>query len=158
MKLRIAPGDNKQRVFAWISERNTLIREVARKWNVPEVDIPEFVQSLWQYLTSEDVGILVPVTLRSNKNRPLPGYSDVFQINATKLLLSENHGYYRCVRCRRKSMRRTPGSKCMAWQCDGKLEFVREVEDNYNLQLLDERYEMLRPEVNFPKFGRQRNA
>ena len=34
----------------------------------------------------------------------------------------------------------------MAWHCDGQLEFVAEDPDNYNLQLLDEGYSMLRPE------------
>ena len=34
----------------------------------------------------------------------------------------------------------------MAWQCDGELEFIEEDPDNYDLQLLDEGYSMLRPE------------
>ena len=34
----------------------------------------------------------------------------------------------------------------MAWRCDGTLEFVGEDPENYNLQLLDERYAMVRPE------------
>src|SRR6185503_6800979 len=42
--------------------------------------------------------------------------------------------------------RRTPHQKCMAWRCVGDLEFVREDPDNYDLQLLDQGYSMLRPE------------
>ena len=35
---------------------------------------------------------------------------------------------------------------CPAWRCDGELEFIREDPDNYDLQLLDQGYSMLRPE------------
>ena len=36
--------------------------------------------------------------------------------------------------------------KCTAWRCDGDLEFLRDDPDNYDLQLLDQGYSMLRPE------------
>lgn len=146
MKLRATAGDDKARVFQWIGTRSTLIQQIAKKWGVPTDDVPEFLEELWQYLTSAAVGLLIPVTLKGSKDRALPNCSGVYQIDSAKLLLSENHGYYRCKRCRRKVMRRTPGNKCMAWQCDGDLDFIGEDPDNYNLQLLDERYEMLRPE------------
>lgn len=146
MKLRAQSGDNKARVFQWIGERNTLVRQVAKKWAVTDDDIPVFLEELWQYLTSDDVAVLIPVTLRGSKNRAVPNCSGVYQIDSAKLQFGKNHGFYRCGRCRRKVMRRTPGNRCLAWQCDGELSFVREDPDNYNLQLLDERYEMLRPE------------
>lgn len=76
----------------------------------------------------------------------MPHCSGVYQIDSSRLLLNENHGYYRCKRCRRKIMRRPPNNKCLAWLCDGELDFVGEDPDNYNLQLIDERYSMLRPE------------
>jgi len=56
-------------------------------------------------------------------------------------------------------MRRPPKNKCLAWQCDGELEFVGEDPDNYNLQLIDERYSMLRPEEHtamVPQADRER--
>jgi ATP-dependent helicase YprA (DUF1998 family) len=146
MKLRAASADSKERVFQWIGQRNTLVQQIARKWGISNDEVPEFIEALWQYLTSPSLALLVPVTLKGSKDSPLPDCSGVYQIDSAKLLLSENHGYYRCGRCRRKVMRRTPGNKCLAWQCDGELEFVGEEPDNYNLQLLDERYEMLRPE------------
>jgi hypothetical protein len=146
MKLRAAGEDDKARVFQWIGERNTLVRQIAKKWGAVDDDIPAFLEGLWQYLTSPAVGMLIPVTLKGSKGGALPKCTGVYQIDSSQLLLSENHGYYRCQRCRRKVMRRTPGNKCLAWQCEGDPEHIREDEENYNLQLLDERYEMLRPE------------
>jgi len=35
---------------------------------------------------------------------------------------------------------------CLSWRCNGELEFVKEDRDNYNLQLLNKNYAMLRPE------------
>lgn len=146
MKLTLDPGDNKQLVRPWLTERSTLVRQITRKWGVADEDIPEFLKALWIYLTSEDVAILRPVRLLSSKGKPLAHCSGVYQIDSTKLLLSENHGYYRCSKCRRKVARRTPHNRCMAWQCDGEIEFVAEDPDNYDLQLLDQGYSMLRPE------------
>ena len=146
MKLRSVAGDDKARVFQWIGERNTLVRQIVKKWGVADDDVAAFLEGLWEYLTSSAVGLLTPVTLKGSKGRALPNCTGVYQIDSSKLQLSENHGYFRCRRCRRKVMQRTPRNKCLAWQCDGGLEHIREDEDNYNLQLLDERYEMLRPE------------
>ena len=146
MKLVLDANDKKGLVRAWLTERNTLVRQIARKWGVPDDDIPAFLEALWDYLRSEEVGTLVPVTLKSNKGKPLANCSGVYQIDSSKLVLSENHGYHRCNKCRRKVSRRTPHSKCMAWHCDGEVEFVAEDPDNYNLQLLEQGYSMLRPE------------
>lgn len=146
MKLTLDSGDNKQYVRAWLSDRNTLVRQIAKKWGATDADIPVFLEEFWNWLQSESVAILKPVTLKGAKDRPLPNCSGVFQIDASKLVLSENHGYHRCKRCRRKVSRRTPNNLCMAWQCTGELEFISEDPENYDLQLLDEGYSMLRPE------------
>lgn len=146
MKLTLDPGDNKSYARAWLTERSTLVRQITRKWGVPDDDIPAFLETLWDYLRSEAIGILCPVRLVGSKGRPLPNCSGVYQIDSSKLVLSENHGYYRCSKCRRKVSRRTPHNRCMAWHCDGEIEFVAEDPDNYDLQLLDQGYSMLRPE------------
>ena len=39
-----------------------------------------------------------------------------------------------------------PGDRCPAWRCQGVLEWEPENEDNYDLQLLDGAYSMLRPD------------
>lgn len=146
MKLRAAADDKKSLVVQWIGERGTLVKQVAKKFGVREDAVVAFVEQLWEYLVSPPVGILGPVTLKGNKGKNLPNCTGVYQIDSTKLMLSENHGYYRCRRCRRKAMRRTPGNQCLAWQCDGEMEYASEDPDNYNLQLLDQRYGMLRAE------------
>ena len=146
MKLRSAPDDKPALVSPWLSDRNTLMREIARKWQVADDVIPEFLEGLWQYLIGSGVELLVPVTLVGSKGRPVPHCSGVYQIDSRRLTLEANCGFYRCQRCRRKTLRRTPYDRCLAWQCDGELEFVGEEPDNYNLQLLDEGYSMLRPE------------
>lgn len=146
MKLVVEAGDDKKYVRTWMSTHLTLVQQIARKWGLNDDDGPGFLEALWEYLSSDSVKLIVPVTLKSNKGRALPGCSGVFQIDASKLLLSENHGYYRCKNCRRKVSRRAPNNLCMAWHCKGELEFIAEDPDNYNLQLLDEGYSMLRPE------------
>lgn len=146
MKMTINEGDDKKYVRPWLGSHLTLVRQIAQKWGLSVDDIPDFLKSLWDYLGSDEVNILMPVTLKSGKGKPLSNCSGVFQINANKLLLSENHGYYRCKNCRRKVSRRAPKNLCMAWHCKGELQFVAEDTDNYNLQLLDQGYSMLRPE------------
>jgi hypothetical protein len=146
MKLTLDTGDNKSLVRTWLTGRNTLARQITRKWGVADDDISTFLEALWNYLRSDNIGILCPVRLVGSKGRPLPNCSGVYQIDSTKILLSENHGYYRCNRCRRKISRRTPHNRCLAWHCDGEIEFVAEDPDNYDLQLLDQGYSMLRPE------------
>jgi hypothetical protein len=145
MKLHRDPGDESRYVRAWLTDRASLVREIAQKWGAPADRQTDFVEQLWEYLTNE-AGILVPVTLKSNKDRPLAHCSGVYQIDAAKLVLSRNHGYYHCKKCRRKVSRRPPNDRCMAWHCRGELAFVSEDRDNYDLQLLDEGYSMLRPE------------
>lgn len=146
MKLVADSDDNKGRVRAWISARSTLVWQIAQKWGVPDDSIRSFLDELWTFLTGNDNPIIIPVTLKSNRDRALPNCSGVFQIDSRKLILSENHGYYQCKKCRKKVINKTPHNSCMAWYCDGELEFVSEDIDNYDLQLLDHGYSMLRPE------------
>lgn len=144
MKLTADAGDKKALVYHWLGSRPTLVKQIVQKWGVDDSHAVEFLTELWEFLIEQK--ILIPVTLKGNRGNPLPSCSGVYQIDSTKLLLSENHGYHRCKRCNRKVARRTPQSKCMAWYCDGELEFIAEDPDNYDLQLLDQGYSMLRPE------------
>lgn len=146
MKLRAGPGDDANRVVSWLSEHNNLIRSIIRKWGVRPEIIPEFIEALWNFCVDPDVALLVPVTLKSNRGRAIARCSGVYQIDSDKLRIRANRGYFCCNRCRRRVTRRTPNHSCLAWQCEGTLEFVKEDLDNYDLQVLDQRYTMLRPE------------
>ncbi len=132
-------------VTQWLSERgDTTIRQMLHKWGVPTDEVEEFAKSLFDFLRELD--LLVKTLLKGQHGKALPGVSEVYQVNADRVRMQPNSGVYRCTTCRRRIVRRPPGDLCPAWRCDGKVEFVREDPDNYDLQMLDQGYSMLRPE------------
>ncbi len=144
-KLHRQPNEKAALVTQWLADRgNTPIRQIALKWGVPSEEIGHFLEGLFALLKTK--GLLKPVRLKGSKGNPLPNVSDVFQVDADRLRLQQNHGVWRCKTCRRRTTRRTPLQRCLAWRCDGELEFVREDPDNYDLAVLDQGYRMLRPE------------
>jgi SOS-response transcriptional repressor LexA len=144
-KLRRDPNEKPELVTQWLSDRgDTTIRQIAKKWGIGTDDCEVFLTGLFKFLVDQE--FLKPVRLKGSRGNPLPNVSEVYQVDADKLRLQASHGVWRCRSCRRLNTRRTPLQKCMAWRCDGELEFVREDPDNYNLQILDQKYSMLRPE------------
>jgi ATP-dependent helicase YprA (DUF1998 family) len=144
-KLRREVDEKPALVNQWLSDRGeTTMRQMARKWGVAVDDLEPFLTGLFDLLTKEK--LLVPVQLKGSRGRPLPGISGVYQVDADRLRLQPNRGVWRCQSCRRRWTRRAPKNACLAWRCDGALEFVKEDADNYDLQLLDQGYSMLRPE------------
>ena len=144
-KLRREPTETPSQVTQWLSASgDTTMRQIARKWGVAHDSVEPFLESLFGYL--QDRGFLVPVRLKGARGRPIPGVSGVYQVAVDKLLLSRNKGIWRCRKCRRKFARDVPYSLCPAWQCTGSLRWIKEDRDDYNLQLLDGEYSMLRPE------------
>lgn len=146
LKLRRAAEDDKGRLSQILSERgDTIPRQAAKRWGVPEEFIDAFYEALWRVLT-EELGILVPVTLTGFRNRPLPNCTGAYQIDADILRLEQHHGVYRCNTCRRRHLRPTPGNACLAWRCnDGHTELVEESPDDFNLMVLDQKFLMLQP-------------
>ena len=144
-KLKREPTEKQELVTQWLSDRgDTTIRQMAKKWGAPAEGVEDFLTGLFRLLTGK--GLLKPVRLKGSKGKPLPNVSEVYQVDADLLRLRQNHGVWRCRNCRRRTTRRAPNIACPAWRCDGVLEFVREDPDNYDLQLLDQGYSMLRPE------------
>ena len=144
-KLRRESQEKTNLVTQWLSSGgDTTLRQIARKWGVESESIETFLESLFAYLVESR--LLVPVRLKSSRGKPLPGVSGVYQVNADKLRLNPNRGVRRCKSCRRTTTRDLPYDRCPAWRCDGLLEWVPENSDNYDLQLLDGAYSMLRPE------------
>ena len=144
-KMRRDASEKSQYVLQWMSDRgDTTLRQIAKKWGVRPDDVGPFLERLFDFL--KDERFLIPVNLLSSKERALPGLSGLFQIDADKLRIRANRGVWRCRSCRRQTTRCAPHQKCMSWRCTGELEFIKEDLDNYNLQVLDQGYTMLRPE------------
>ena len=145
LKLRRRPDEKPEWVMQWLSGAgDTTMRQVARKWGEPTESIGPFLEGLFAFLVEQQ--LLKPVRLLGSRGKALPNLDGVYQVNGDALRLHPNTGVARCRKCRRTITREVPHSRCPAWRCDGELEWIPENPDDYNLQLLDESYEMLRPE------------
>ena len=157
-KLRRDATEKPSLVTQWLSAGgDTTMRQIARKWGVAAEAIESFLERLFDFLVER--GLLVPVRLKGARGRPLPNVHGVYQVNADRLRLNPNRGVQRCRSCRRTTSREVPHDRCLAWRCDGVLEWVPEDDDNYDLQLLDGAYSMLRPEEHtamVPRTERER--
>ncbi|MCX6875469.1 MAG: hypothetical protein NTW21_16930 [Verrucomicrobia bacterium] len=116
--LRRTPTHNENRIRQWLGKGNSIIRQAADKWRVPESLRTEFVEELWQYLT-KDACVLVDVRLLNSKNEALPNCADAHQIDGDVLRISasEKRGVYRCKTCRQTANRQPPRMKCLAFNC-----------------------------------------
>jgi hypothetical protein len=145
LKLERAPGDAPGWVVQWLSAKGgTAVRQAARAFGVEKDDVEEFLRGLWALL-AEELRLLAPVTLKGQKGKPLPRCAGVRQVDATRLVIAPQRGRWRCQKCRRAQVRPTPGDRCLAWRCDGRLAQVPDEPDNYDLLALDQRFAMLRP-------------
>ena len=143
-KLRRAATEDSRLVTQWISERgDTTMRQIAGKWGAASDAVEPLLEGLFDFLVGE--GLLSPVRLKGSRGKPVPKVQGVYQVNADRLRLNPNKGIRRCRSCRRTTTRDVPHDRCPAWRCQGVLEWEPENEDNYDLQLLDGAYSMLRP-------------
>jgi ATP-dependent helicase YprA (DUF1998 family) len=132
-------------VKIWLSASGrSLAYHAARRWGLTSADIPDFYQQLWQLLTAE-LGLFVADTLRNGRGNRIPDTDGAVQVNADWLRLRAHTGVYRCTTCRRAHSRSGPNDTCMVNRCTGTVVFEREEQDNYDLMVLDERFEMVRP-------------
>lgn len=146
LKLTRETADKAGRVQQWLSEKgnNTVASQAARNWGVPKDQMEAFFHDLWKCLT-EETKLLAPSVFKGQRNRLLAGCEGVYQIDADKLRLVSSKGVYRCSTCRRAHPRPTPHAACMTWLCKGTVAFEPESSDDYDLQVLDEQFAMLRP-------------
>ena len=146
MKLCRAPSDDPNRVYQWTAQSGHLTnaRQIVQSWGMPSDDVDTFLERLWEFLAN-DLKLLVPVTLKGGRGNALPKCGGVYQLDADKLHLAPSRESHRCNKCRRTQVRNTPHKRCMGWHCDGSLTLVREDADSYDLALLDEGVEMIRP-------------
>jgi SOS-response transcriptional repressor LexA len=141
MKLSRGANDEPGRVTQWIGSRPTQIWNAVKDWGVPAEDLEDFLSELWRSLV--DAELLVAVSL-TGWGRPLTGAAGVHQIDSTKVTLHRHTGRYRCEKCRRTTLRRSPTGLCIAWRCGGRAVWEDESEDDFNLRVLDGDYDMLR--------------
>jgi hypothetical protein len=144
LKIQRDPGDAAGRVTQWLGTRPTSVVQAALRWGVHSNDVPQFLQELWRTL-ADDLHLIVPATLTGFRDRPLPGTTNVRQIDADLLRLRASSGIWRCQACRRAHSRPTPRMTCLAWRCTGTLVLETENPDNYDLMVLDGRFDMIRP-------------
>lgn len=145
LKLRRGAGDEPTRVKQILSSRGaTTARLFALRWGLKDEQLEPFFEELWQLLT-EELRLLVPVTLTGYRDNALPGCSGATQIDADLVLLTANRGLFRCTVCRRTNLRATPRRTCPARTCPGTLVHDPESSDNYDLMVLDQRFAMIRP-------------
>ncbi|MES2438547.1 MAG: DEAD/DEAH box helicase [Verrucomicrobiota bacterium] len=144
--LRRTTQHNVSRISQWLGKGNSIVRQAADKWGVPDVQRVEFVEELWEYLTKE-THVLVETLLLNSRNEALPNCTGAHQIDSDLLRISasENRGVFRCKTCRQTVNRRPPHNKCLAYNCKGDVEWEPEREDNYDLQVLDGAFSMIRP-------------
>lgn len=145
LKLRRKPTEKSQWVMQWLSSAgDTTMRQIARKWGAPADSVVPLLESLFAFLVGQQ--LIKPVRLLGQRGKALPNLEGVYQVNGDALRLHPNTGIARCKKCRRTITREVPHRLCPAWRCEGELEWIREDPDDYNLQLLEEGYAMLRPE------------
>jgi hypothetical protein len=118
--------------------------KTALAWGVTRQDLRRFLQEMWDLL-SDGIGIFAPVTLTGSRGRALPGSADARQVDADLIELARSQGLFRCDTCRRAQNRPTPRMACPVFRCSGTLQFEQEDADDYDLMVLDQRFEMLRP-------------
>ena len=132
------------RLMQWLSTRGqTRAVQLAQKWRIPDEQVRPFLEELWAFVANE-LGLVVPVTLRNTWGRPVPNTTGARQIDADQLLLEPHQGLYRCTTCRRTQLRPGPHSRCIQWRCDGSVEYLPEDPDNYDLKVLDEGFALVR--------------
>ena len=133
-----------RRLGQWLSTRGqTRAVALAKRWGIEDDLVRPFLEGLWKLLADE-LGLLVPVTLRNRWNKPLPETHDARQVDADRILLEPHHGLYRCGTCRRTQLRAGPKHSCIQWRCSGTVKHVDEDPDNYDLRVLDEHFTLVR--------------
>ena len=145
LKLQLGAADHASYVKQWMSARgHTAARHAARRWGVPAEQAAPFFEELWDLLANQ-LHILAAANLTGSSNRALPGTAGAMQIDADRLLMIPHEGVWRCDVCRRRHARAGPQRACLVNRCPGTLVFEREEADNYDLQLLTDGVEMVKP-------------
>ena len=143
-KFELDSKDEKRFFQVFWQERECSLMNLVGKVGIDSSKKKDFLRAIWSFLVEKQ--ILVPVQIVGNRGRSIPGASGGYQIDADKIVLHTNTGFYQCDHCSRKTPRKTPNMRCLAWRCPGKLQYIQEQPDNYNLHVIAARYALMRPE------------
>ena len=143
LKRERAAGDETSRLVFWTSARGS-IRQIVSSWGADDHAVDELSADLWVLLTDE-LHLLVPVTMRWNSGRVIANTTVAYQLDADRFLIVPQAGWWECQRCRRRQARATPRDICLAWRCGGQLERRDQDPDDFNLVALNEDFTMVRP-------------
>jgi len=117
------------------------VQALIKKW-APEADIRLTVKALWDLL-EKDLKIIVPVTLRSQKDTPL---ADVYQVDAEKVFVVAQWSKVRCTTCQRVMPRVAPNSACSRYHCKGRTVTEEPRDDDYDVALMQKPFIMVSAE------------
>ncbi|MFC1743114.1 DEAD/DEAH box helicase [Candidatus Riflebacteria bacterium] len=139
-------SDDIGRVNSWFVKKGagTLVKEGLKKWGIPSDRQEALAEEIWNWLVDE-LKVFIPVTFKNSRGSNLPNCTGVYQIDSEKITLLSHGQIFRCKKCRRGQVREVPLNKCLAWQCDGELEKEPPNPDNYDLNWLENDFEMIRP-------------
>lgn len=143
-KFELDSADEKKYFQVFWQGRECALMNLVAKVGIDKSNMKDFLLSVWNLLIEKQV--LVPVQIIGSRGRSVPGASGGYQIDADIIVLHTNTGFYQCDHCSRKTPRKTPDMKCLAWRCPGKLQYIQEQPDNYNLHVIASRYALMRPE------------
>ncbi|MDQ0257513.1 ATP-dependent helicase YprA (DUF1998 family) [Evansella vedderi] len=139
-------NDSSGNIKYFVTEKaQTKSMEFVTKWGIPRDKVKEFLEELWFFLT-DTTKILTPVSLKSAKGRQIRGTNGVFQINSDQLGIVPQNFRYRCDTCQQIHTRNAPNGACSGWQCKGILKEESLPKDDYNINLLEKKFNMLMAE------------
>ncbi len=121
------------------------VQALFKKWaSQPNTtDINAAAAILWELLT-EETKLLVRVTLRSQREKPLAG--DVWQINLERLTVERCNVRERCTTCQRVAVRRAPKATCIRHNCSGFTTTEQPDQENYDVWLMGQPFVMVSAE------------
>lgn len=138
------PGADRSIFKAMFRSRKgqTLVENFVSKWNHDQDTVAKFLDELWKFFT-EEIRILKEVSFHGSQNRVIQ--SGIYQVDSSKIGLSNNWEFYQCSICHRIHERNTPNNVCTGMHCRGRLERKVPSSDNYNINLLSGKFSMLKP-------------
>jgi ATP-dependent helicase YprA (DUF1998 family) len=121
------------------------VQALLKKWtsHADSLDVDAAASALWELLTKEGK-FLTRVTLRSQRETPLG--SDVWQVNAEKVLVARSTVRERCTTCQRITTRQAPNAACTQHNCPGSTVTQKPDQENYDVWLMGRPFVMVSAE------------